>query len=231
VSALAELEIALRQDCAYARLADSLAHRAVREDSLTLTKGRDAITTLRVNQGKQRVGIDHDLDDMIAYTVDGKWQGHLWVWREDGRILREVVIENSGVMPTASAVHPPLGELRAGVGQFAAGAEAILPPGFPADARDLANTLHQAWNGRAFNIYSAEWLTDLVAMMPDSTFQFEHAIVADGQTALLWRVMGHHASGQRIRLIGSTIVSRHEHVTVIDQAALKAQIGQPLIQY
>jgi hypothetical protein len=231
LSALADLEIALRQDCAYARLAESHAHRATREDSLSVTKSRDAITALWVAEGKQSITIDADLGDMIGYTVNDTWQGHRWVWREDGRILREVVIENRDGSKEAAPVHAPIGELRPAMGQFAAGDQATLPPGFPDAAHNIANRLHRAWNGRAFDQYDQPWLRALIVMLPDATFQFEHAIVDNGQTALLWRMMGHHQSGRRIRLIGSTIMADNTETSLFDQAAIKAQIDQAIIAY
>jgi hypothetical protein len=226
VSDLADLEIALRQDCAYGRLAETHAHRATREDSLHLIRGRDAITAAWVACGKQNVAITHDLGRMIGYTVDGKWPGHRWVWREDGRILREVVVEDSGHPRTAPPVHPPLGELRPARGQYAAGETATLPRDFPEAAGDLANRLHRAWNGRAFDLYSADWLTTVVRTLPDATFQFERALVAGTRTALLWRVMGHHAGGGRIRLIGSSVFEGVADATVVDLASLRAQLEQ-----
>jgi hypothetical protein len=231
VSDLADLEIALRQDCAYARLAETHVHRATREDSLQLIKGRDAITAEWVAGGKQSVTITHDLGDMIGYVIDGKWSGHRWVWREDGRILREVVVENAGEPRTAPPVHPPLGELRPAKGQYAAGDTATLPPDFPEAARDLANRLHQAWNGRAFDLYSADWLTTVVRTLPDATFQFERAVVAGTKTALLWRMMGHRAGGGRIRLIGSSVFDGSADDTVMDFASLSAQLRQEQIEF
>jgi hypothetical protein len=229
---LASLEIALRRDRAYARLGETHVHRVTREDSLRIIKGRDAITAAWVDTGEQHVTIDHDMGDMVAYTVNDAWQGHKWVCREDGRILREVVIEDTGAPCTAPPVHSPLGELRAGRGQYAAGDTAVLPPDFPEAARDSANRLHASWNGRAFDVYNAEWLTNLVRTLPDASFQFERAIVHAGKTALLWRVMGHHAGGQRIRLIGSSIFDSDSDDTVIDTAALSAQIERSdIIRY
>jgi hypothetical protein len=239
VSWLADLEIALRRDRAYAQLADSHVHRATREDSLGIIKGRDAITTAWVNEDAADISITADLGDMIAYKVKG-WHGHRWVWREDGRILREVAVEDRGPdsdrPKTASPVHPPLGELRPAQGQYAAGDTAVLPPGFPEDARDIANWLHQAWNGRAFNLYDRAWLPALIRALPDATFYFEHAIVGDTQTAILWRVHGHnsgghHASGQRVRLIGSSVFTGDADETVIDHSAMTAQVGRELIDY
>lgn len=230
MSDLADLEIALRQDCAYGRLAESHAHRATREDSLHLIKGRDAITNAWVACGKQSVTITHDLGDMIGYAIDGKWPGHRWVWREDGRILREVVVEDSGEPRTAPPVHPPLGELRPAKRQYAAGDSATLPPGFPEAARDLANRLHRAWNGRAFDVYNADWLTSLIRTLPDATFQFERALVEGSKTALLWRMMGHLEGGRRIRLIGSSVFEAHADATVVDLASLRAQLEQAQIE-
>jgi hypothetical protein len=230
LSALAILEIALRRDRVYASLADSHAHRATREDSLGIIKGRDAITAAWVNEDAADITITADLDDMIAYKVKG-WHGHRWIWREDGRTLREVVIEDRGEAKAATPVHPPLGELRAGIGQYAAGETAIFPPGFPEGARDIANWLHQAWNGRAFNLYDRAWLPALIRQLPDAAFYFEHAIVAERQTAILWRVHGHHACGKRVRLIGSSVFTGDADETVIDHAAMAAQIAGEIISY
>jgi hypothetical protein len=234
VRALAALETALRRDRAYASLADSHVHRATREDSLGIIKGRDAIIAAWVNEDASDITITADLGDMIAYKVKGQkrsWCGHRWVWREDGNILRETVIEDRGETRIAPPAHPPLGELRSGEGQCAAGETAILPPGFPDEARDIADWLHQAWNGRAFNLFDRAWLPALIRQLPDATFYFEHAIAGERQTAILWRVMGHHAGGQRVRLIGSSVFTGDADDTVIDHAAMAAQLVRPLIDY
>ena len=234
MSDLATLETALRRDRNLAALADSHVLRATREDSLGIIKGRDAITAAWVNEDASDLTIAADLSDMIAYKVKS-WHGHRWVWREAGRILREVVVDDRGPdrngPKTAPPAHPPLGELRSGEGQYAASNTAILPPGFPEEARDIANRLHQAWNGRAFNLYDRTWLPSLIRQLPDATFHFEHAIVGDRQTAILWRVMGHHAGGQRVRLIGSSVFTGDADDTVIDHAAMAAQLVRPLIDY
>ena len=230
MSALATLEIALRRDRSLANLAESHVHRATREDSLGLIKGRDAIAAAWVNEDADDIAITADLGDMVAYEVKG-WHGHRWVWREDGRILREIVIEDRGEAKIAPAAHPPLGELRSGEGQYSAGVHAVLSPGFPQGARDIADRLHQAWNGRAFNLYGKAWLVDLIRQLPDAAFSFEHAIVAERQTALLWRVMGHHVSGQRARLIGSSVFTGDADETVVDHAAMAAQLQQTVIDY
>jgi hypothetical protein len=228
---LSNLETVLRQECAYAKLAESHAHRATREDSLSLIKGRDAITAAWIAEDRHSVTIDADLVDMIAFTVDGAWKGHRWVWRDNSRIVREVLVEDRNLKHTALPLHPPLGELRAGRGQFSASERAILPPGFPEGAMPLANKLHRAWNGRAFDLYHADWLTQLVRDLPDATFQFEHALVNDDQIALLWRIFGHSITGRRIRLIGSSVFSDKDENTVFDQSALAAQKMQDHIYY
>jgi hypothetical protein len=247
LSALANLETALRRERNLAALADSHVHRATREDSLGIIKGRDAITAAWVNEDASDITITADLRDMIAYKVKSQnrnWHGHRWVWREDGLTLREIMVEDRGQdraqnpesPKTVPPVHPPLGELRSGQGQYAAGEDAILPPGFPQDARDVANWLHQAWNGRAFNLYDRPWLPALVRQLPDATFYFEHAIVGERQTAILWRVHGHclgrhHSNGQRIRLIGSSVFTGDADETVIDHAAMTAQLARGTIDY
>jgi hypothetical protein len=235
VSNLAILETALRRDRNLAALADSHAHRATREDSLGIIKGRDAITTAWVNEEPSDISITADLPgdsgvEMIAFKVKS-WHGHRWIWREEGRILREVLVEDHGLPKTAPPAHPPLGELRSGKGQYAPGDVAIIPPDFPDEARDIANWLHQAWNGRAFNLYDRSWLPALIRQLPDATFYFERAITGGRQTAILWRMHGHHSSGQRVRLIGSSVFTGDSDETVIDHAALEAQLERTIIDY
>jgi hypothetical protein len=230
LSELASLEIALRRDRNLAALADSHVHRATREDSLGMIKGRDAITAAWVNEDASEVTITADVGEMIAYKVNN-WHGHRWVWREECRILREVVVEDRGGTKIAAPAHPPLGELRSGEGQYAAGDSALLPPGFPEGARDIADWLHRAWNGRTFNLYDRAWLPTLIRQLPDASFYFEHAVVGEQQIAILWRVHGHHATGQRVRLIGSSVFTGDADETVIDHAAMVAQLGRGMIDY
>lgn len=230
MSDLAILETALRRDRNLAALAASHAHRATRQDSLGIIKGRDAITAAWVNEDAADITITSDLGDMIAYKIDG-WHGHRWIWREEGRVLREVFVEDRGKEKSARPVHPPLGELRSGEGQYAASDSALLPPGFPDEARDITDWLHQAWNGRAFNLYDRAWLPALIRQLPDATFYFEHAVVGEQQTAILWRVHGHHGNGQRVRLIGSSVFTGDADETVIDHAAMAAQLARKVIDY
>lgn len=236
MSELAELERALRENSAFARLATSHSHRAVREDSLGFITGRDAVLAAWVAESAYPLTITADLGEMIAVVTgpEGEqWRCHRWVEREDDMIVREVLVEDRSRERIAPPAHPPLGELRAGTGQYAAGDRAIRPADFPGPARKLANRLHRAWNGRAFDLYRADWLIALIGELPDATFYFERAIVADEQIALLWRVHGHEPGGQRIRLIGSSLFrdGATGDETVVDFGAMRAQSLRELIDY
>ncbi len=238
-SALAKLEQQLRSGRGLAALSQSHVHRAVREDSLSLTIGRDAILADWTLQDRADVTVIVDLVDMIAFEVGAgasAWRGHRWVAHEGDKIIRETLVEDRGEAKSAPAVHAPMGELRAGRGQYDAGTRAILPANFPLSAQPLADLLHQAWNGRAFNLYEAPWLITLVRTLPDATFHFERALVQGNQFAILWRVHGHHDNGQRVRLIGSSVMTFDDgaissDLTVVDFAALDAQLGRKLISY
>jgi predicted ester cyclase len=238
-SPLAVLENQLRTQRALSALRHSHVHRAVREDSLGFLIGRDAILADWVDQDSADVTILADFKDMIAFEVGTgakAWRGHRWVVCEGGKIIRETLIENRGVPKSAPPMHPPLGELRAGQGQYDAGTQAIIPDDFPADVKPLADLLHQAWNGRAFDLYEAPWLVRLIRTLPDATFYFERAFGDSDQFAILWRVQGHHVGGQRVRLIGSSVMTFADgaitsDMTVVDFAALDAQLGRELIDY
>lgn len=232
MSALADLENALWKG-EYQRLAESHAHRTVREDSLGVTKGRDAIIAKWVETAQLTAAVTTDLGDMVAVeSGDKDWQLHRWVWREDDRILREVEITNRQRELLAPSVHPPLGELRAGKGQYAASNEAELPPGFPDDAAPLAHELHNAWNGRAFSVAPPQAILTLISDLPDATFYFEHAVVAGQATAILFRVMGHSRSGHRIRLFGSCLVPKDSPAElVMDWPAYAAEESGETIDY
>jgi predicted ester cyclase len=236
-SDLAKLECQLRTDRALGVLSQSYVHRSVREDSLGFTIGRDAILADWTLQDRAEVTVTDDFGDMIGFEVGTgatAWRGHRWVVREGNAIIRETLIENRGQPKFAPDAHAPLGELRAGRGQFDAGAAAILPADFPEAARSLADLLHQAWNGRAFSLYEAPWLLKIVRTLPDATFYFERALVQGSQYAILWRIHGHHVGGQRVRLIGSSVMTYDDSAiksdtTIVDFAALEAQLDRDLI--
>jgi predicted ester cyclase len=238
-SALAALEHQLRTQRSLGALSQSHVHRAVREDSLGRLIGRDAILADWVAEDPADVTITADFGDMIAFDVGtgaNTWLGHRWVVREGDNIIRETLIEDRGIAKIAPPVHPPLGELRAGRGQYDAGTQSVLPIDFPDAALPLTNRLHQAWNGRAFDLYDAPWLVRLVRTLPDATFYFERALVDGNRFAILWRVHGHHAGGQKVRLIGSSVmtfdgVTITSDLTVVDFAALDAQLDRVLIDY
>lgn len=232
MSVLAELENALWRG-EYHRLADSHSHRAIREDSLSVTKGRDAILARWVENADLAAQVTCDVGDMVAVVAaDNGWLLHRWVWREEGRILREVEMTNRPREIAASPVHPPIGELRAGLGQFAAPAQPDLPPRFPEPARELASSLHHAWNGRAFSSGVPSEIRTLIRDMPDATFYFEHAAVCGDAIAVLFRVAGHHPSGRRIRLIGSHLIQPGaEPQTIVDWSAYAAQQAAQHIDY
>jgi hypothetical protein len=146
--------------------------------------------------------------------------------------LREVEITNRQRDLVAPPLHPPIGELRAGLGQYAATPEPELPPQFPEEALGFVKTLHSAWNGRAFSSDVPETIRSLIQDMPDATFYFEHAIVRDGTTAILFRIAAHHHSGRRIRLFGSHLVNKDgDTETVVDWSAYIAQQTEAHIQY
>ena len=239
ISALAVLETRLRSARALADLGQSHVHRAMREDSLGFLVGRDNLLADWTLQDRSDVTIVADFADMIAFEVGlgpHMWQGHRWVVKENNKIVAETLIENRGVTKVAPPVHPPLGELRAGQGQYDAGDVPILPADFPDRAKPLAAILHKAWNGRAFNLYEAPWLLTLVRALPDATFYFERARVDANHIALLWRVHGHHATGQRVRLIGSSVMAFDDgtitsDMTLVDFDAFHAQLDRAFINY
>lgn len=239
LSDLAQLECQMRTQHAFAALSQSHVHRAVREDSLGFLISRDAILADWTQQERAEVTISADFGDMIGFEVGHgaeAWHGHRWVVREGDKIINETLIENRDQPKIAPQAHPPLGELRAARGQYDAGTKAVLPADFPMAAQPLADFLHQAWNGRAFNLYEAPWLVKIVRTLPDATFYFERALWQGNQCAILWRVHGHHAAGQRVRLIGSSVMTFDDGVitldnTVVDFAAMNAQLGRELISY
>lgn len=121
-----------------------------------------------------------DLGAIIAFIVatgERSWPGHLWIEREDGRIIRQLVVEDSGEIRPAPAEHPPLGELRSGHGQFAAGSRATLPPGSPDEAQPPADRLHGAWNGRALDQFTSGRFAQLLTLALDGACYFERALV------------------------------------------------------
>lgn len=229
-AALGSLETALWTGH-YDRMADSHSHRATCEDSLGIVKGRDALIARRIAAGTDNVVATLDMGDFVAVEASSGWSLHRWVWREDRRIVREIEISNRPYGHTPPMLHPPLGELRSGEGQFAAAPEPIVPPGFPEAALGLARILHRQWNGRNFADGCDPAIAELIKLLPDATFYFEHGVAAGASCAVLFRMMGHHPSGHRIRLIGSAIENEAGRTILIDLAALDAQLKASMISY
>jgi uncharacterized protein (TIGR02246 family) len=232
-------------------------HRTSRTTSLDWLRGRNAVAADDLADAVANADVPVSSETIDRVTVEHfhagaplQWSRHRWARYEGEFIIDETVIEDGSARCRAQGVdfndearrlaesplHRPLGELRAGNGQFAAGAAAILPPGLPAAIRPLADAMHRAWNGRDVAALAELWADDVVWTGPDGahgnraamgawlarlhgTFDdgvllFEDAVVVGDRVAILWRLHGHHSSeaygvapmGARIRLIGSTVV-------------------------
>ncbi len=231
MSPLATLETALWQGDA-SRVAQSHSHRAVHEDSLGVIKGRDAISANWVSRDATEISVTADLGDVIGIAAaDKNWRLHRWVWREDGRIVREVEVTDRARCLAPPTRHPPLGELRAGQGQYAPDERPLLPYGLADACVPLAMQLHKSWNARALGPMPDAIQQRLLRELPDAVILFEAGHASDTAQAVLFRLMGHHTSGRRIRLIGSAIANRGEVDTVIDMNAFAAQIAAKHIDY
>jgi len=230
-------------------LADTHLHRAVRTTALGERRGRDALIADEIAAVAAGITV-RSTTDVGAMRVErlgvagGEWARHVWSVREGAWVARETVIEDGMARCTALALDPgraaaetasgylghgPLGELRAGTGQGAAAAGALLPADFPDVERDLADVVHRLWNGRRLDALAAwsaavdwsgpggltgdrddmrAWVVALLARYPDAVLLFEAATAAGDTTALLWRLHGHSVQGDAVRLIGSSVVTR-----------------------
>ena len=248
-------------------IAQAYLHRAARETGLVMLQGRGALLEAALAEAAAfpdattTLGFcADDLSTFVRQQGDHRWRGHRWLEREGSRIVRETLIEDGQVQNLAAGrgaggagmmpLHQPLGELRPGRGQFAAGDTAIVPPGWPDAARAVADAFHQVWNAKAIGCIEtfwhpeavwngpagagggraalARWLTALLADFPDATLLFERAIARDGVVAMLWRLHGHHrggqgfgpATGRRIRLIGSSVLRIEAGLIVADETLI-----------
>ena len=262
----AELETRLRTG-EFGVIAAAYLHRAKRETSLGVVTGRDRLLDSSIVEAALAPNAALTLglcaQDLATFRIDNGaagWHGHRWLWREGDRIVGETVIEDGVARAAAigqalaapaalAPIHSPLGELRPGQGQFAAGDSAIVPPDWPAAALTAADRMHRIWNGRAIDELKrrwhpqvawrgpdgrhgdrdslAQWLTTLFAAFPDVTLMFERAIVTADVTALLWRLHGHHhgpgfgvPTGRRIRLIGSTVLQISDGQVISDDTLI-----------
>ena len=244
-------------------IADAYLHRASRETALAMLWGRDALLAAAIADAAAfpdattTLGFcTDDLATFVRQRGDHRWHGHRWLVREGERIVHETLIEDGQIRDLASdsmaggagvmPIHQPLGELRPGSGQFAAGDTAIVPPGWPDGARPVADAFYRVWNGKALDHIEAlwhpdviwdgpagagggrdalaKWLLALFASLPDATLLFERAIVSDSTVAILWRLHGHYrgqglgpTTGRRIRLIGSSVLRLEAGLIVADQ--------------
>ncbi len=225
------LETALWQGDA-SQLAKSHSHRAMREDSLGVLKGRDAITAEWVSRDPSEILVSSDLGNVIGIAAtDSSWWLHRWVWREDGRIVREVEVTDRVRDMAPPMLHPPIGELRSGQGQYAPDDRPLLPPGFPEACVPLAAQLHHSWNARALGPKPDPIQQQLLRDLPDAVILFEAGYASEGGEAVLFRLMGHYKCGRRIRLIGSAIVTGRKVETLIDTSAYAAQLTAGHIDY
>ncbi|MDP3676979.1 MAG: ester cyclase [Novosphingobium sp.] len=179
------------------------------------------------------------------------WSRHVWSRIEGEYVVGETLIEDGAArcralgydfetkvqrLAEGAVIHPPLGELRAGSGQFAAGETALLPLGLHEAIRPIADAIHRALNGRDFAALDRLWAQDvawtgpddqqgnrealvswiaaLIGKFDDAVLLFEDAVMEGDRAALLWRLHGHHSAeafgvvpaGARVRLIGSTVL-------------------------
>lgn len=242
-------------------------HRATRETGSAMLHGRDALLAAALAEAAAfpdaTTTLGYCADDLSTFVRqqgDHRWRGHRWLAREGDRIVHETLVEDGQVRDLAAGreaetagmarLYQPLGELRPGRGQFAAGEAAIVPPDWPAAARAIADVFHQIWNAKAIDLVETfwhpdaewhgpagasggraglmRWLTALFAAFPDATLLFERAIAHDNAVALLWRLHAHHrggqgfgpATGRRIRLVGSSVLRIEGGLIVGDETLL-----------
>jgi hypothetical protein len=176
VTALADIERAVRERRDFSCFETAYLHRAWQEDAWGRIRGRDRIRDAAIAAAAEEaagpVRIDQDLGDMIAFTTVAGWRGHRWAIREGGLILGDIAVTDGAAraeaigrtvaeeavrLGAAAPLHAPLGELRAGRGQLASGDLPDLPPGFPDAAHPAASWLHTLWNARAFDRAAPDW--------------------------------------------------------------------------
>ena len=261
------LEAALARG-AIGGLAEQYLHRARRETCFGTLVGRDAITaedlklaaTIEPEVSVRVRSCSPSLSIVEIDRPDGsRERQHRWLAREGERVVRETVVGAYGgategelhALAAQAPLHPPLGEVRSGRGQLAAGATSWFSdgPGWLLDA------LHRIWNGRRFDeierLYAPgatwsgpdaqsggpalfrSWIMRLLARHPDATLLFERAEEVGDSVALLWRLIVHQ-DGRRCHMLGSSLMAVAdgrviEDETVLDLAALEFLAGRPLL--
>ena len=247
-------------------------HRTSRATTLDWLRGRDAvvaadladrIATANLSQTTETVGCV--TLSRVRNDAGAGWSRHVWSRTEGEFVVGETLVEDGAGRCTAlghdfgteaervaerATIHAPLGELRAGSGQFAAGDEAQLPPGLPEAIRPIAGIIHRVWNGRDFAALDrlwaedvawrgpdgrqgdraalASWIAALIGKFDDAVLLLEDAVLEGNRAALLWRLHGHQSAaafgvspaGARVRLIGSTVLRLRDGRVVEDETLI-----------
>jgi hypothetical protein len=250
VSYAKALEAALNRG-AFGGLERQFLGRARREHSLGEVIGRDAIIA-----DDLRLAVSPELSSATAASFTnsavvlalelndgGAFAQHRWLTCEGDLIAREVLVSDApGRDPITNAsalgelwpAQPPLGELRSGLGQYAAGPIATLE----GPCQPILDTLHRIWNGRRFDelagLYSDDavwsgpngsagdrdtakrWIMRLISRLPDATLYFDKVESDGDRLAILWRLFGHEA-GVRARILGSSLLTLQAGKVVSDE--------------
>ena len=261
------LEAALARG-AIGGLAEQYLHRARRETCFGTLVGRDAITAANLELAATiapdvSVRVRSCTPSLTIVAIDrpdgSRERQHRWLWREGERVVRESVVGAYGggneqklqAIAAQAPLHPPLGEVRSGGGQLAAGATSWF-----SDGPDwLLDALHRIWNGRRFDeierLYAPgatwsgpdaqnggpelfrSWIMRLLARHPDATLLFERAEEVGESVGLLWRLIVHQ-EGRRCHMLGSSLMVVAdgrvvEDETLLDLAALEFLPSRPLL--
>ena len=233
-------------------------HRARREDSVREIVGRDLLIweDLALAAAIGKIDVQHFTPSVLTLNSAEGWRQHRWIFREGERISRDCVItdqriggaELSSRAAAVGELYPtqlPLGELRSGRGQLAAGDSAW----YASDRQDLLDALHRIWNGRRFDqisrvyapqarwsgpggvaggqLEARDWILHLLARLPDATLLFDCVETEENRVALLWRLFAHLGMA-RVRVMGSSLLTLDEErriqtdETLIDELALAA---------
>jgi hypothetical protein len=244
-------------------------NRTHREAHGQVMVGRDAI---RAALGAEaawgsipQVAIEADLGDVVATAITvsgdpsaGSRRRHHWLTWEARRIARELIVGDSPDSATqvrSVGLFRPLGERRAGAGQFAVGEHAIVPDSASASDGPILDALHRIWNGRDLatteTLYAPNaqwrgpagrlggpseartWVSSVLADLPDSWLLFERVARSGDRLGVLWRLIADEGE-RRLHLLGSSIftlagdrVSAED--TLLDEAGLRTQRSLPII--
>jgi hypothetical protein len=245
-------------------------NRTHREAHGQVMVGRDAIRLALAAEAAwgsiPQVAIEADLGDVVATAITvsgdpsaGSRRRHHWLTWEARRIARELIVGDSPQLEIRQersvGLFRPLGERRAGAGQFAVGEHAIVPDSASASDAPILDALHRIWNGRDLatteTLYTPNaqwrgpagrsggpsearaWVNSVLTDLPDSWLLFERVARSGDRLAVLWRLIADEGE-RRLHLLGSSIftiagdmVSTED--TLVDEAALGLQRSLPII--